>query len=223
VILEQPVASYGNPQVEDGYTKIANELLDAIIKFDLGKRHYKIVFFVLRKTYGWNKKADVMSLSQIVTGTGLQRGHVCDCVNELSSMKVLLKREHRNGQLLELNKKYKEWVVLPKREHVTETVTDCYRNSNKSVTETVTTKDNKKTIQKKGVEIPLPENFGISDRVLKWAARKGYSNLETHLDNFILTAEAKDYRYVNWDSAFMKAITKNWAGVQATKPKGLAL
>lgn len=215
---EQPVASYGNPQIEDGYTRIANELLDAIVSFDLGKRHYKIVFFVLRKTYGWNKKADVMSLSQIVTGTGLQRGHACEAVNELVAMKVLLKREHFNGQLLELNKKYKDWVVLPKREHVPETGTDCSRNRNKSVPETGTTKDKKNTIKRH-----IPENFGISDRVVAWANRKGYSNLEAHLEHFILTAQSNSYKYADWDAAFMKAISGNWAKVQPKQERKLSL
>lgn len=139
----------GNPQLEDGHTRIANELLDAITRFDFGKRHYKVVLFVLRKTYGWNKKADVMSLSQVLEGTGLARTHACETINELSVMKVLLKQEHRNGQLIELNKKYYEWKVLPKQEHVTKTVTKVLPKRESTVTETVTTKDNPKNNTKR--------------------------------------------------------------------------
>jgi phage replication O-like protein O len=142
--LEQPVADYGTPQLEDGHTRIANELLEAIISFDFSKRQYKVVLFVLRKTYGWNKKADVMSLSQILAGTGLTRGHACDTVNELVYQKVLLKQEHRCGQLIEINKKYKQWMVLPKREPVPETGTKVLPKREQSVTKTGTTKDNTK-------------------------------------------------------------------------------
>lgn len=216
--IEQPVASYGNPQIEDGHTRIANELLEAITLFDFGKRHYKVILFVLRKTYGWNKKADVMSLSQIVTGTGLARTHVCQCVNELADMKVLLKQSHANGQLVELNKKYKQWVVLPKQSHVTKTVMRCDQNGTKSVTKTVTTKDNPKDNTKRHI----PSDFGISERVVMWAQKNGYTNLDKHFDAFVLACEKNGYKYANWDSAFMTAIRDNWAKVNTTS-KGVVL
>jgi phage replication O-like protein O len=213
--IEQPTASYGNPQIEDGHTRIANELLEAITLFDFGKRHYKIILFVLRKTYGWNKKADVMSLSQIVTGTGLQRNHACECVNELVEMKVFLKQEHKNGQLIELNKKYKQWSVFPKQEHVPKTGTRCSQNGTESVPKTGTTKDNPKNNTKRHI----PADFGISDRVAIWASKNGYTNLQAHLEHFVLTAEKQGYKYANWDSAFMTAIRDNWAGVQTKSNK----
>jgi hypothetical protein len=63
----------------------------------------------------------------------------------------------------------------------------------------------------------LPENFGISERVINWANQNGYRDLQKHLDNFILQAQAKNYQYANWDSAFMTAIKNNWANVPSNK------
>lgn len=63
-------------------------------------------------------------------------------------------------------------------------------------------------------ETTLPPDFSISDRVKKWADEKGYSSLEIHFDNFVLAAKSKNYKYIDWDSAFMKAIASNWAGVK---------
>lgn len=57
----------------------------------------------------------------------------------------------------------------------------------------------------------LPMDFGVSDRVRAWAAEKGHSNLEGHLESFKGKAKAKGYEYVDWDSAFMEAIRENWA------------
>jgi phage replication O-like protein O len=143
--LEQPVASYGSPQIEDGHTRIANELLEAIIRFDFSKRQYKIVFFVLRKTYGWNKKADVMSLSQILDGTGLRRDHAGAAIDELVSMNVLYpKQVQMNGQLLGLNKKYKEWKCTQNGDTVPKTGQRCTQNRVKGVPKTGTTKDTTK-------------------------------------------------------------------------------
>jgi hypothetical protein len=65
----------------------------------------------------------------------------------------------------------------------------------------------------------LPPNFGISDRVMNWAAEKGHSNLEMHLESFTSKCRSKGYEYVDWDEAFMEAIRKNWAGVQQAQPQ----
>jgi len=89
--LQQPLANYnGNPQVEDGHTKIANELLDIIVKTDFSKRQYKILLFVIRKTYGWNKSEDDISRSQIVEATGLKNPHVTTTIQELLNQNVLI-------------------------------------------------------------------------------------------------------------------------------------
>ena len=59
----------------------------------------------------------------------------------------------------------------------------------------------------------LPENFQISDRVRKWAAGKNQNHLEEHLESFKLKCKSKDYKYIDWDAAFMNAIRDNWAKV----------
>lgn len=63
----------------------------------------------------------------------------------------------------------------------------------------------------------LPKDFSISDRVAKWAEEKGHTFLEQHLENFIDQAKAKGYQYKDWDSAFMTAIRKDWAGLTKNK------
>ena len=59
----------------------------------------------------------------------------------------------------------------------------------------------------------IPKDFSISESVRKWAEQHGHKRLNQHLENFKDRAEAKDYKYVNWDSAFKEAIRKNWAGI----------
>jgi hypothetical protein len=74
-----------------------------------------------------------------------------------------------------------------------------------------------RTSSKRGEKTPLPEGFGLSERVIDWAKREGFGNLQAHLDNFRLTAAANDYRYADWDAALMKAIRGNWARVGDSK------
>jgi len=82
----------------------------------------------------------------------------------------------------------------------------------------ITTDDKPQSKEKKRkekkIQIPIPDNFIISDRVKKWAQVKGFTKLEAHLESFKLSCAAKGYEYIDWDSAFMKAITDDWAKIR---------
>jgi hypothetical protein len=58
---------------------------------------------------------------------------------------------------------------------------------------------------------PIPDDFGISERVRTWAEGKGFTRLEDHLEVFVSKAKANAYAYADWDSAFMGAIRDDWA------------
>ena len=110
--IEQPLANYnGNPQVEDGYTKIANELLDAILLFDFSERQCKIVFAIIRKTYGYNKKQDDISLSQLSAITKIPNNHVSSIISKLVEMNVIIKNKGKFANVLSINKAYDSWGV----------------------------------------------------------------------------------------------------------------
>lgn len=57
----------------------------------------------------------------------------------------------------------------------------------------------------------VPSNFGISERVRRWAGDKGVSRLEERFEHFVGHARAKGYTYVDWDEALMNAIRDDWA------------
>ena len=144
------IARTSSPQVEDGFTRIANELLDAVIAEKFSARQYAVVLAVMRKTYGFNKKTDDIGLSQIEKMTGVFKSHLSVTVRELSDMRVLLRTQGRFGHKLSINKHYKQWgvtetvtggvtVSVTVTNSVTGGVTDSVTTP---VTESVTTKDN---------------------------------------------------------------------------------
>lgn len=105
-----------SPQIENGYTKLANELLEALARFNFSARQYSIILAVIRKTYGWidpatgnQKKLDRISITQLCDLTGISRGNVSNAVNELIAMRVFLKREHRGVYLIGIQKNYSKW------------------------------------------------------------------------------------------------------------------
>lgn len=64
---------------------------------------------------------------------------------------------------------------------------------------------------------PIPEDFGISDRVRRWAAEKGHGNLDAHLAKFVGYCKAHAKTYADYDEAFMTCIRENWAKVPTAK------
>lgn len=99
-----------NPQVEEGYIRIANELFDAILRADLSKREQKVVLAVLRKTYGYGKKEDDIASVQLADMCGLHPNHVRSTLATLAARRVLNVRKGRYGQLLSINKHYDQWL-----------------------------------------------------------------------------------------------------------------
>jgi hypothetical protein len=75
---------------------------------------------------------------------------------------------------------------------------------------------------KKQSKTLIPADFGISERVRKWADGKGYGQLEQHLEAFIAKCKAKAYENVSWDDAFMEAIREDWAKLRGKTVNGSA-
>jgi DNA-binding transcriptional MocR family regulator len=83
----------------------------------------------------------------------------------------------------------------------------------KTKTKTKTKTKAKTQSKKRSPETPMPEGFGISERVRDWATKNNHRNLDTHHENFVLAARSRGYKYVDWDAAFQRAIRDNWAKV----------
>lgn len=71
--------------------------------------------------------------------------------------------------------------------------------------------------EKRREKIYIPKDFSISERVQKWADKNGYIHLDKHLESFIDRCKANNYKYTDWDSAFMTAIRDNWARLPQLK------
>jgi hypothetical protein len=72
----------------------------------------------------------------------------------------------------------------------------------------------------RAMKTSIPDGFGVSDRVKSWADEKGLGNLGEHLDAFRRKVAAKDYRYADWDAAFMEAIREDWAKLRGRPLSG---
>lgn len=108
-----------SPQLEDGYTRIANEILEALCCLNLSQNEIKLLLSVLRKTYGYGKKKDYISLSQFSLLTKLQKGHVSRGLKSLIERKIVT----RDGKFLGINKDISSWKnKLPRTVNLPATV-----------------------------------------------------------------------------------------------------
>lgn len=94
-----------NPQKEDGYIEIANEIAGALMKTHLSGYENRVLWAIFRKTYGWHKKEDWITNSQIAKMTNIAEPHVSRTIKMLVQRKIVTK----NGKKLSFQKKYDRW------------------------------------------------------------------------------------------------------------------
>lgn len=103
-----------SPQTENGFTRIANEILEAVQSFRFTQNQFKLLLALWRNTYGWNRKECEFSLNQIIKQTGLQRKRVIDTLQSLEENNVIIEVKPPRGsspKVVKFNKNYMTWTV----------------------------------------------------------------------------------------------------------------
>ena len=97
----------------DGFTKIPNEMLDALAMCRLTNYQWRVLCVTFRRVNGWNKSDDWISLSQFSSATGVERGNVHRAIRNLEDMRiVVVNRDYKKRPKYRINKDVSEWVVL---------------------------------------------------------------------------------------------------------------
>jgi|GEM_PF-3363812 len=102
------------PQKENGYTPVANEILDEICRYGFNGSQLRIIIKVWRLTYGYNRKDHEFSKSFLQEVTGLSESAVKKEVAALLRDRVLIlvqKETQNSARRLAFNKNYEEWNV----------------------------------------------------------------------------------------------------------------
>ncbi|HCB3244106.1 TPA: replication protein [Klebsiella pneumoniae] len=95
--------------LDDGFTRIANELLEAVMHAGLSQHQLLVFMAVMRKTYGFNKKSDWVSNEQISMLTGILP-HKCSAAKSALVKRGILTQ---TGRVIGINKAVSEWSPLP--------------------------------------------------------------------------------------------------------------
>jgi len=94
---------------DEGYTRLANTLLDALCRVDITPRQMRVFLAIVRQTYGYQKKSDWVSpelIAQLIGYTGNTSNIRYDLSN-LKKRKLLIKKGPHVGP----NPVVSEWVL----------------------------------------------------------------------------------------------------------------
>lgn len=119
------------PQLENGYTQLANELIDAFCGHRFSGQEMQIIWVIIRKTYGYvngsnkrKKTMDAIALSQFARLTGIDRRKCHLLLKRLVGKQVIRKDVPQKGDGLILSyglqKDYSRWRVSSKKGTVTQ-------------------------------------------------------------------------------------------------------
>ena len=103
-----------SPQTENGFTRIANELMEVIPLYKFNGTQFRILFVVLRYTYGFQRKSHKLSLTFIADSTGMHKQQIKRELDILIKNKVLIEEEppsFNKPRIIQFNKNYKEWLI----------------------------------------------------------------------------------------------------------------
>ncbi|EHG3656483.1 replication protein [Salmonella enterica subsp. enterica serovar Mbandaka] len=141
LVVERNVAD-----LDDGYARLSNMLLEAYSGADLTKRHFKVLLAILRKTYGWNKPMDRITDSQLSEITKLLVKRCNEAKLELVRMNII----KQQGGMFGPNKNISEWRI-PQNEGISLKTGD---KTSLNLRECYPSKqgDTKDTIQKKEIQ-----------------------------------------------------------------------
>lgn len=101
-----------SPQKENGYTPIANEILEALARQPLNGTQWRILMVIFRYTYGFSRKGHELSEGFISKATGIhpkQIGRELSCLIRNGLICIKKNATFTEPRILMFNKDYGKW------------------------------------------------------------------------------------------------------------------
>ncbi len=103
-----------SPQLEEGYTRIAHEILEQVYqgKFKFTKGQYAIILCIWRYTYGFQRVEHELSAGFIAEAIGLDKSKVKKELSNLIERKIVTvvsEYSFNSSRIIKFNKNYEEW------------------------------------------------------------------------------------------------------------------
>lgn len=98
-----------NPQKENGYVSIANELQEQFFRFSFSKRQHGILALLLRLSYGCNRKNCYIPALAHFKICGMFKQDIRKEIDSLIAARVITWNQER--MIFAINKDYEEWTI----------------------------------------------------------------------------------------------------------------
>ncbi len=146
-------------QLENGYTPIANELVEALARVNLPNYEWRVLWAIWRFTYGWSKKVDRISYTEFEGLTGIARWHLPRTIASLEArnMITVTRLGDKRSCSYAFQKDSDEWLS-PDKVTVRSSITQPGESITQPGDESITQRgehNNKKTITKTTVDFDL--------------------------------------------------------------------
>lgn len=89
---DRPVVEKRGAQLEDGYTRTANELVEGFMQAPLTSREARVIRAFERATFGWNQSSAWLAASTLSKMTGMPEGKCSEALNSLIRKRVLIRQ-----------------------------------------------------------------------------------------------------------------------------------
>jgi phage replication O-like protein O len=106
------------PQLENGYTKIADAILENMSKAKLNGTQFRILLIVWRSTYGWGKKSFALSESYLSEATGIHKQQIKRELKAMIDLGVLIETKaptFNTSREIQFNKHYLNSTEVAKK------------------------------------------------------------------------------------------------------------
>jgi len=204
-----------NPQIENGHIDIANEIAEAFAKYFPGNGEAQVLWAILRKTYGWHKKSDLISNSQIQQLTGLSRRRIIVCLQNLEAKNIIVIKRKRGDKGLNLpneisfQKNYDLWVVTEKSQYYSKDL-KTHRNRYQKLKDGIVTENEGSDVNMQRV-VTENENDGKFTSPTKESITKENITKENNMHGTKITFNNQIFKFENipkekidkWKEAFL--------------------
>lgn len=185
---------------EAGFTKIPNEVLEALCRTRIPGEARMILDVIMRKTYGFGKKQDAIALSQFELATGLTRNNICASINQLSECRFIsLHKETGSITTYRINSNFSQWSPVSKKRRLNKE-TSLKRESTSLHKETY-----KRKITKENIKPSCPEKI-FSDDVVRLSGLLGELILKNNPKHTGLSNGKHDATVRSWCDPIDKLI-----------------
>lgn len=107
-------------KTQDGHLRIPNEIAEKLARLQLSGSEHRIIWVVWRKTIGWQKKEDRISLSQLARSSEMKLRIVRRALASLVEKNIIIRRSGRdknipsNINILSFNMHFETWNTKDK-------------------------------------------------------------------------------------------------------------